>query len=183
MKGIKAIGVLGLLVVITLIAFTASTGKAAEVEEHIWKTVDLINNYNTNGNAAIEDSDAIFYRYTGLKTKPLGLDAGQGNTITKIEFKRDGEVVRTVQVNSRTYNEAVQFSGEPVVFESEDNTAHGGWFAWQLGSDSVHWTEGLGGDYDSITSLGTPPKRSGTSPLRMHIRMYWFSRPSNMIVT
>ncbi|MEK3687286.1 DUF5704 domain-containing protein [Paenibacillus sp. FSL R10-2736] len=164
MKGIKAIGVLGLLVVITLIAFTASTGKAAEVEEHIWKTVDLINNYNTNGNAAIEDSDAIFYRYTGLKTKPLGLDAGQGNTITKIEFKRDGEVVRTVQVNSRTYNEAVQFSGEPVVFESEDNTAHGGWFAWQLGSDSVHWTEGLGGDYDSITSLGTPPKRSGTSP-------------------
>ncbi|WP_042204517.1 hypothetical protein [Paenibacillus camerounensis] len=115
MKGIKAISVLGLLVVILLITFTASTGKAAEAEEHIWKTVNLTNNYNTNGNAALEDTGAIFYRYTGLKTKPLGLNAGQGNTITKIEFKRDGEVVRTVQVNSQSYNEEVQFTGEPIV--------------------------------------------------------------------
>lgn len=164
MKWIKVISVLGLLAVITLITFTASTGKAAEAGEHIWKTVNLANHYNTNGNAAIEDTGAIFYRYTGLKTKPLGLDAGLGNTITKIEFKRDGEVVRTVQVNSQTYNEEIVFSGEPVIFESTDNEGNGGWFAWQMGSGDTHWTAGLGGNYSIISSLGTPPKKTGTSP-------------------
>jgi hypothetical protein len=163
MKCIKVISVVVSVLVLTLITLKSQTGRAAEVGEHIWKTVDLSNKYNTNGSAVKKDSGAIFYRYTGLKTKPLGLNAGTGNIITKIEFKRDGQVVRTIPVNSQTYNEEIQFSGDPVEFVSSENTGNGGWFAWQMGSGDTSW-RAFGGDYHIISKLGNPPSRPGTSP-------------------
>ncbi|WP_256990097.1 hypothetical protein [Paenibacillus sp. VTT E-133280] len=43
MKCIKVISVVVSVLVLTLITLKSQTGRAAEVGEHIWKTVDLSN--------------------------------------------------------------------------------------------------------------------------------------------
>ncbi|WP_440961831.1 hypothetical protein ACN6KS_08965 [Paenibacillus nitricinens] len=43
MKWIKVISVFLSVLVLTLITLKSHTGRAAEVDEHIWKTVDLSN--------------------------------------------------------------------------------------------------------------------------------------------
>ncbi|WP_256721784.1 hypothetical protein [Paenibacillus odorifer] len=43
MKWIKVTSILVLVLVLTLITLKSQTGRAAEVGEHIWKTVDLSN--------------------------------------------------------------------------------------------------------------------------------------------
>lgn len=73
-------------------------------------------------------------------------------------------MVRTIPVNSQTYNEEIQFSGDPVEFVSSENTGNGGWFAWQMGSGDASW-RAVGGDYRIIKKLdGDIPDRPGTSP-------------------
>ncbi|MCQ4086544.1 DUF5704 domain-containing protein [Saccharibacillus sp. JS10] len=72
-----------------------------------------------------------FSRNPEATTAQLREDAGEGKKISKIVFYQNGEVIKTVPVNSQKFQRAVEFSGKPIKVGSAENEGNGSWFAWQ----------------------------------------------------
>lgn len=97
-------------------------------------------------------------------TAQLVEDVGAGRNITKIEFLKGSEVVKTETVGSQKINKAVEFIGEKVLVVSQDNESpNGATIAFQRGASDTAWTMSTSSSIHWPLGSVTPEKTPGTN--------------------
>ncbi|RUT46788.1 hypothetical protein EJP82_11205 [Paenibacillus anaericanus] len=91
-------------------------------------------------------------------------DIGSGKIITKIEFFKGPDIVKTETVNAQKINREVEFTGEKVLVVSKDNESpNGAYIGFQRGASDTAWT--MSNSTSPHWPLGsvTPEKTPGTN--------------------
>lgn len=119
--------------------------------------------YGLDGEDILKSYQSIFTKNTSLDAT-LSEDVGTGKYITKIEFLKGSEIVKTETVNSQKFNKKVNFVGEKVLVVSKDNESpSGATIAFQRGSSDTSWT--MSTSHSEHWPLGSiiPEKTPGTN--------------------
>ncbi|MEK4511748.1 DUF5704 domain-containing protein [Paenibacillus sp. FSL K6-2524] len=127
----------------------------------------------------LSDEDILKgYQSIFMKTKELSAtlseDVGAGKYITKIEFLKGSEIVKTETVESQKFNKEVTFAGEKVLVVSKDNESpSGATIAFQRGSSETAWT--MSTSHSEHWPMGSvvPEKTPGTD---------WDAYPGSLIL-
>lgn len=125
--------------------------------------------YNASDENLRRSHQSVFHNRKQIETKRINVDAGAGKIITKIVLKKDGQAVRTINVNARTYNNTISLQGEPVPVKSTQNSANGGWFAWQRCIACTSWTPGSG----NYSFANPPDSTTGRETIGGIVRDKW----------
>lgn len=106
---------------------------------------------------------SIFAGNSKLTTQ-LAEDVGEGKIITKIEFLKGSEIVKTEIVGVQKINKAVEFIGEKVLVVSfENKSPSGATIAFQRGASDTAWTMSTSSSLHWPLGSVTPEKTPGTN--------------------
>jgi len=125
---------------------------------------------------------SVFYKSKQINTKPFTLDAGSGKIITKIVLFMDGQDIKTIDVNARTYNRSLTLNGDGIAVKSVGNTPYGTWFAWQRSMAGTKWIPGSNAGqslwgFRGETTTGIPEVFNGVQKDRWPGKKIWMDIP------
>ncbi|RUT47830.1 hypothetical protein EJP82_05485 [Paenibacillus anaericanus] len=150
-------------VVCTLVSSCLSNFTSSATAEQEFSLPEKKISYGLTEANILRGYQSVFAGSSKLTTQ-LAEDVGEGKIITKIEFLKGPEIVKTETVGAQKINKAVEFVGEKVLVVSfENKSPSGATIAFQRGASDTAWTMSTSSSLHWPLGSITPEKTPGTN--------------------